>query len=120
MRNLHINGKEGRKLVVQVIVIAFFEMLTGAAARAATASACISAIDSSFGESEVLPKSSALLKCLAEHFVFANVLIGNGSASEAHSFFKMLLGHLGDVIAAVIDFHGSALKSKVDENSKQY
>lgn len=38
---------------------------------------------------EIVSESPRLLQSLREHFVFTNIIIGDGSSSEAHSFFEM-------------------------------
>lgn len=39
-------------------------------------------------------KATALLQCLSEHLVFANVIVTDGAASKSHCLFKVVLPDL--------------------------
>lgn len=47
-------------------------------------------------------KATALLQCLSEHLVFANVVVTDGAASESHCLFKVVLP---DLWHRIILFH---------------
>ena len=99
---------KSENLTIQVIIVTL-----GKVRVSTTSVAWTSAIDSSFRETEVLSKTARLLESLTEHFVLADVLIGDWSSGKTHSFFKMLLRYLGDFIFTIIHVHcRSSLKNR--------
>lgn len=81
-------------LVIQIIVVALRLVIVGTWVLLARALILI-------GEAEVVAESSRLLQCLSEHFVFADVIVGHGTASVFHCFLEVSASDFWDRIVFI-------------------